>query len=161
MIEKLNKLNPDTLLVFDYKYGNKLAICGQEHVVLFFKDLLDHGDDNVKISAYNICMKIFYNCAHGDNIIEALNNLDNKFETDYGNIVVDMQRLTNRMNTTELSNFLFAIEQVIFHGNFSHIDEIINDYIEIKDLEKTYFDDFINFLKDNIRKLNLKIMNNV
>jgi len=49
MLEKLNKLNPDTLLVVDYKYGNKVAICGQDHVVLFFKDLLDHGDDNVMI----------------------------------------------------------------------------------------------------------------
>lgn len=60
--------------------------------------------------------------------------------------------LTNRINTIELINFLFAIEQVIFHGNFSYIDEIVSDCIKEKDLEKTYFDDFINFFKNNIRK---------
>lgn len=154
MLEKLNKLNPDTLLVVDYKYGNKVAICGQDHVVLFFKDLLCSGDDDVKMSAYTICMEIFNNCASGNDIVDALNNLEIKFlkcETDFENIIVDMQLLTQNKNVTELMNFLFAIEQVVFHENFSYIDKIVNDCIEKFDLKKTYFENFINFLKGKTR----------
>lgn len=160
MLEKLNKLNPNTLLVVDYKYGDKVAICGEDYVVEFFKNLLDHGDDDIKMLSYTICMEIFNNCASGNDIVDALNNLEIKFlkcEIDYGNIVIDMQFLTQTKNNTEIINFLFAIEQVIFHKNFSYIDKIVSDCIEKFDLEEKYFDDFINFLKDNIRKLNLKI----
>lgn len=152
LMENIQELNPELLLVMEYKYANSVAIYGNDSNVMFVKKLLEHPDDQVIMQAYNISEKLFANVAYGENIIDAIANLNKKIENrcqgpHYTSSTEDMHMISKNFNDSELSSFLFALEKAIDFSDMSYILKITQDTKKEYNLGDNYFGNLLDYLR--------------
>lgn len=150
-MQNIEKLNQNILLVMDYKYAEKVAICGREDEVSFVRNILDDGNDDIIMMAYSISEKLFPFVAYGKTINEAIKNLDTKIKTlenePLAELTNDLFQLSEKLEDKALSELLFAIENVIFHQNYTFFNKIIKRNIEKNKLSDDYYDELSDYIK--------------